>query len=68
MHNFYFVVNRYKVIVGQESIQCLNIMENDTNVAQKNGDAALDKVKQQPALTAPYRYTKVMNNINAMTI
>ncbi|XP_044028506.1 eukaryotic translation initiation factor 4E transporter isoform X1 [Siniperca chuatsi] len=32
-------------------------MENDACVEQKNGDAALDQVKQ-PAATAPYRYSK----------
>lgn len=68
MLNFNFVVNSNKIIVGQESVQCLKIMENDTSIAQKNGDAAVDKVKQQPATTAPYRYTKVMKNMNAMII
>uniref|UniRef100_A0A7N6AUN8 Eukaryotic translation initiation factor 4E nuclear import factor 1 n=1 Tax=Anabas testudineus TaxID=64144 RepID=A0A7N6AUN8_ANATE len=33
-------------------------MENDTCVAQKNDDAAVVKVKQQPGTTSPYRYTK----------
>ncbi|XP_044203753.1 eukaryotic translation initiation factor 4E transporter isoform X4 [Thunnus albacares] len=34
-------------------------MENDGCVELKNGgDAAVDPVKQQPAATAPYRYTK----------
>ncbi|XP_071349932.1 eukaryotic translation initiation factor 4E transporter isoform X7 [Trachinotus anak] len=33
-------------------------MENDTCVESKTGDAAVDQVKQQPAATAPYRYTK----------
>ncbi|XP_053172359.1 eukaryotic translation initiation factor 4E transporter isoform X2 [Scomber japonicus] len=34
-------------------------MENDGCVEQKNGgDAAVDTAKQQPAATAPYRYTK----------
>lgn len=36
-------------------------MENDGCVEQKNGgDAAVDTAKQQPAATAPYRYTKVI--------
>ncbi|KAM9361899.1 eukaryotic translation initiation factor 4E transporter [Symphorus nematophorus] len=33
-------------------------MENDACVEQKNGDAAVEPVKQQPAATAPFRYTK----------
>nr|XP_046239553.1 eukaryotic translation initiation factor 4E transporter isoform X2 [Scatophagus argus] len=33
-------------------------MENDACVVQKNGDAAVDQAKQQPAATAPFRYTK----------
>uniref|UniRef100_A0A671XKZ9 Eukaryotic translation initiation factor 4E nuclear import factor 1 n=1 Tax=Sparus aurata TaxID=8175 RepID=A0A671XKZ9_SPAAU len=32
-------------------------MENDACVEQKNGDAAVDEVKQ-PTVTAPFRYTK----------
>lgn len=69
MHNFNFFVNRNKVIVGQESIQWLKIMENDTTIAQKNGDAAMEKVKaEQPATAAPFRYTKVIKNMNAMII
>ncbi|TMS19776.1 Eukaryotic translation initiation factor 4E transporter [Larimichthys crocea] len=32
-------------------------MENDACVEQKNGDAAVDQVKQ-PTVTAPFRYTK----------
>ncbi|XP_036956551.1 eukaryotic translation initiation factor 4E transporter isoform X2 [Acanthopagrus latus] len=32
-------------------------MENDACVEQKNGEAAVDEVKQ-PAVTAPFRYTK----------
>lgn len=41
-------------------------MENDACVEQKTGDAAVDQVKQQPAATAPYRYSKVMRNANSM--
>ena len=37
-------------------------MENDACVEQKNGDAAVEPVKQQPAATAPFRYTKVTRN------
>lgn len=33
------------------------VMENDACVEQKNGDAAVDEVKQ-PTVTAPFRYTK----------
>ena len=36
-------------------------MENDACVELKNGDAAVDEVKQ-PAVTAPFRYTKVITN------
>ncbi len=44
---------------------CLkSVMENDACVEQKTGDAAVDQVKQQPAATAPFRYTKVMRNTN----
>ncbi|XP_029990274.1 eukaryotic translation initiation factor 4E transporter isoform X2 [Sphaeramia orbicularis] len=32
-------------------------MENESCVEERNGDAAVDQVKQ-PAVTAPYRYTK----------
>ena len=43
-------------------------MEND-GIEQKNaGDAAVDPVKQQPAATAPYRYTKVIINTDSMMI
>ncbi|XP_073325041.1 eukaryotic translation initiation factor 4E transporter isoform X4 [Pagrus major] len=34
-----------------------SVMENDACVEQKNGDAAVEEVKQ-PAVTAPFRYTK----------
>ncbi|XP_054472539.1 eukaryotic translation initiation factor 4E transporter isoform X2 [Anoplopoma fimbria] len=57
---------------GQEQVNCWtgsglfclkSVMENDASVEQKNGDgdAAVDQVKQQqqqPAATAPHRYTK----------
>lgn len=44
-------------------------MENDGCVEQKTGgDVAVDLVKQQPAATAPYRYTKVITNTNNMMI
>uniref|UniRef100_A0A3Q1AZJ2 Eukaryotic translation initiation factor 4E nuclear import factor 1 n=1 Tax=Amphiprion ocellaris TaxID=80972 RepID=A0A3Q1AZJ2_AMPOC len=33
-------------------------MDKDACVEQKNGDAAVEQSKQQPAATAPYRYTK----------
>uniref|UniRef100_A0A3Q3NGM4 Eukaryotic translation initiation factor 4E nuclear import factor 1 n=1 Tax=Mastacembelus armatus TaxID=205130 RepID=A0A3Q3NGM4_9TELE len=33
-------------------------MDNEACVAQKSCDAVVDNVKQQPAATAPYRYTK----------
>ncbi|KAG7244634.1 hypothetical protein INR49_029653 [Caranx melampygus] len=33
-------------------------MENDACVEPKTGDAAVEQVKQQPAATTPYRYTK----------
>ncbi|XP_008283766.1 eukaryotic translation initiation factor 4E transporter isoform X3 [Stegastes partitus] len=33
-------------------------MEKDACVEQKNGDAAVDQPKQQPAATTPFRYTK----------
>ena len=39
-----------------------SVMENDACVEQKNGDAAVEPVKQQPAATAPFRYTKVTRN------
>lgn len=36
------------------------VMEKDACVEQKIGDnPAMDQVKQQPASTAPYRYSKV---------
>ncbi|XP_044203752.1 eukaryotic translation initiation factor 4E transporter isoform X3 [Thunnus albacares] len=49
-----------RVAVCLETVLYLNsVMENDGCVELKNGgDAAVDPVKQQPAATAPYRYTK----------
>lgn len=38
-----------------------SVMENDACVEQKNGDAAVDEVKQ-PTVTAPFRYTKVITD------
>lgn len=41
-------------------------MENDACVEQKNGDTVMDQVTRQPASTAPFRYTKVIRNINGL--
>lgn len=43
-----------------------SIMENDACVEPKTGDAAVDQVKEQPAATTPYRYTKVITTSNLL--
>lgn len=64
LRNVNVVSNRYRVIVRLEAVLHLKpVMENDACAEQKNGDAAVDQVKQ-PAAMAPYRYTKVARNTN----
>ncbi|XP_055364705.1 eukaryotic translation initiation factor 4E transporter isoform X4 [Betta splendens] len=49
---------RTQLLLGRNLSLSLKTMENELCVPQKNGDAEVDKPKQQPANAAPYRYTK----------